>query len=224
VAALADRGIAAVALDLPGHGAHGGALTDLHGDAEHVRMALDGFDEPVVLVGHSYGGVVITEAGVHRRVAHLVYLASFNLDDGESAMSAAVAESDSAGLDHTGRPDALSRIHLAEDGTSTVDPDGARILLYNDCSDENADWAVHRLGAHLTESLSQSPRCVAWRQRPSTYAVCTLDNIVHPDLQRLLARRADNVVEWPTGHSPFLSRPDLVADLLAGLASDDQRP
>jgi pimeloyl-ACP methyl ester carboxylesterase len=92
------------------------------------------------------------------------------------------------------------------------------MLFYNDCPDEVADWAVERLGPQRIETLSQAPRAVAWRQRPSTYAVCTADNIVHPGLQRTLARRADNVVEWPTGHSPFLSRPDLVAELLAQVA------
>ena len=76
-----------------------------------------------------------------------------------------------------------------------------------------------RLGPHPIETLSQSAWAVAWRHRPSTYAICALDNIVHPDLQRILARRATTSVEWPTGHSPFLSRPDLVADLLSSVRS-----
>ncbi len=223
VAALSGRGVPAVAIDLPGHGNDAGPFTDLHGDAERVRSALDGFAEPVVLVGHSYGGVVITEAGAHPKVSELVYLASFNLEEGESAMSAAVGESTAADLDHTGRPDVLAQIHMGGDGISTIDEAGARVLFYNDCGADMADWAVARLGAHPLETLSQAPRSVAWRHKPSTYAVCTLDNIVHPDLQRILARRADRVVEWPTGHSPFLSRPDLVADLLASLASDVER-
>jgi pimeloyl-ACP methyl ester carboxylesterase len=223
VDALTERGIVAVAINLPGHGDDGGALTDLHGDAERVRRSLDGFDEPVVLVGHSYGGVVVTEAGVHPGVSDLVYLAAFNLDENESALSAAVAESAAAALDHSNRPDALAHIHVGADGTSTIDAEGARVLFYNDCRDEVADWAVDRLGAHPMANLSQTPDAVAWRHRPSTYAVCTLDNIVHPDLERILARRADHIVEWPTGHSPFLSRPDLVADLLAAVAYGDQR-
>jgi pimeloyl-ACP methyl ester carboxylesterase len=219
IAALADRDVAAVAVDLPGHGDDTEPLTDLRGDALRVRCALDAFDEPVVLVGHSYGGVVITEAGVHPRASDLVYVASFNVDEDESAMSAAVAQSAVAAIDHSGRPDALSHFQMAEDGTATIDAEGARVLFYNDCSPEIAQWAVDRLGPHSMASMSQSPAAVAWRHRPSTYAICTLDNIVHPDLQRLLARRADHVVEWPTGHSPFLSRPDLVADLIADVAA-----
>jgi pimeloyl-ACP methyl ester carboxylesterase len=214
IAALGERDISALAIDLPGHGDDAGSLGDLHGDADRVRKTLDALTEPVVLVGHSYGGVVTTEAGNHGAVSHLVYVASFNLDEGESAMGAVLTESEAAALDHSDRPDVLAHIHVADDGTSTVDDEGARLLFYNDCPDVVADWAVARLGPHRIETLSQSPHSVAWRQRPSTYAVCADDNIVHPGLQRILARRATNVVEWPTGHSPFLSRPDLVADLL----------
>ena len=170
------------------------------------------------------GGVVITEAGVHPRVSHLVYIASFNLDDGESAMSAAIAESETASLDHSGRPDVLSYVAVADDGTTSIDPAGARVLFYNDCPDDVTDWAVDRLGPHPMEDPVPDSTWVAWRQRPSTYAVCSSDNIVHPDLQRILSRRADHVVEWPTGHSPFLSRPDLVADLLVDLARADGGP
>ena len=223
VVVLTERGIRAVAIDLPGRGADDGDLTDLHGDADRVQQALDQFDEPVVVAGHSYGGVVITEAGVHPQVSDLVYVAALMVDEGESAMSAAVAESEAAALDHSGRPDALARMHVAEDGTSTIDAEGARILFYNDCPNDVTDWAVNHLGPHPMATLSQNPKAVAWRHRPSTYAVCTIDNIVHPDLQRILARRADRVVEWPTGHSPFLSRPDLVADLLADVACGGTR-
>jgi pimeloyl-ACP methyl ester carboxylesterase len=218
VAELATRGVRAVTVDLPGHGGNEAPLTDLAGDSERVRQALGEFDEPVVLVGHSYGGVVITQAGLHPRVSDLVYIASFNLDENESAMTVAMEESARASIDYSDRPDALAHTHTAVDGTSTVDAVGARLLFYNDCSDELAHWAASRLGPQCMASLSQIPDAVAWRHRPSTYAVCTLDNIVHPELQRILARRAQHVVEWPTGHSPFLSRPDLVADLLLDVA------
>ena len=220
VSALDERDIEAVAVDLPGHGDDPGALVDLHGDADRVRQALDTCRGPIVLVGHSYGGVVITEAGLHPKVSHLVYIASFNVGEGESAMSAAVTESEAAAIDHSDRPDVLGYIDVGDDGTSTVDGEGARILFYNDCSDATADWALARLGPHPMETLSQVPRVVAWRHRPSTYAICAVDNIVHPDLQRILAQRATTSLEWPTGHSPFLSRPDLVADLLAVVARD----
>ena len=62
------------------------------------------------------------------------------------------------------------------------------------------------------------PTAVAWRERPSTYVVCTDDQGVHPELQRAMARRCTTAVEWPTSHSPFLSAPERVADLVAALA------
>lgn len=219
-AALTARGVRAEAVDLPGHGDDTGALGDLHDDAARVRAALDAFDEPVVLVGHSYGGVVVTEAGVHPNVAALVYLAAFNLDAGESTMSVAIAASATAALDQTGRPDVLAHLRVGDDGISTVDPAGARLLFYNDCADDVAAWAGAQLGPQPMATMMQTPDAVAWRHRPSMYAVCTLDNIVHPELQRILARRSDRVVEWATGHSPFLSRPDLVSELLATVAAD----
>jgi pimeloyl-ACP methyl ester carboxylesterase len=66
-------------------------------------------------------------------------------------------------------------------------------------------------------NLSQQPKAVAWRTKPSTYVVCSQDQTIHPDLQRILARRCTTSQEWPTGHSPFLSRPELVRGLLLSL-------
>ncbi len=209
---LAGRGVQAGAVDLPGHGDDTGPLGDLHGDAEAVAAALDKFDVPGLLVGHSYGGIVVTEAGTHPAVAELLYIAAFNLDAGESAMSAATSLSDALDVDHAGRPDALASLQVDDAGVSTVEPGGARVLFYNDCTDDVADWAVARLGSHPMSTMRQTPAAVAWRQRPSKYAVCTRDNVVHPAIQRALAARVDHTVEWDTSHSPFLSRPELVAD------------
>jgi len=219
VAGLEARAIPAVAVDLPGHGLDAGPMTDLHGDADRVRSVLDACDGPVVLVGHSYGGGVITEAGGHPQVAHLVYVAAFPLDESESAASAATEHPRLAELVHDGRPDLGSALAFAEDGTTTLIPEGAARLLYNRCSPDVAAAAVLRLDPQPMVNLTQSPTTVAWRERPSTYAVCADDNIVHPGLQRILAERASTVVEWDTDHSPFLSRPDLVVDLLADLAA-----
>ena len=66
--------------------------------------------------------------------------------------------------------------------------------------------------------FSQLPRAVAWRERPSTYVVCTEDRAIAPALQRRLATRCNEVIEWPTSHSPFVSRPVLVSELLLTLA------
>ena len=106
----------------------------------------------------------------------------------------------------------------ADDGTSTLTSDGAAECLYNRCDPATASWAFSHLTPQPMATLGQAPPAVAWRERPSTYAVCTDDNIVHPDLQRVMARRCSSSIEWPTDHSPFLSTPNLVADVLIDLA------
>jgi pimeloyl-ACP methyl ester carboxylesterase len=215
-----ERGIDGVAIDLPGHGDDPGPYADLHGDAARVTEVLDTIDGDVVLVGHSYGGAVITESGVHPRVAHLVYLCAFAIDGDEAVSRAGVNDPDIATVSHEGRPSFVQHLHVADDGLGTWDAEGAGPCFYSDCDADTVAWAVARIDAHPMGNLAQAPDAVAWRDTPSTYAVCTEDMTVHPDLQRILARRCTTSVEWSTGHSPFLSRPDLVADLLVGLARD----
>jgi pimeloyl-ACP methyl ester carboxylesterase len=203
-------------VDLPS--AHGAPGADLHVDATVVRAVLDDLDD-AVLVGHSYGGAVVTEAGAHPHVRHLVYLAAFALTENEALFAAATDDADTAHLDHTGRPDVGAALRSGSAGTTVVAPEAARELFYNCCPADIAADAISRLGPQAMAGFGQSPSAVAWRDRPSTYAVCTQDNAVHPELQRILARRAGRTVEWPADHSPFLSRPELVADLLTEIAA-----
>ena len=202
-------GIPVVALDLPGHGADTGPLTDLHGHGDAVRAALDAIDGPVVLVGHSYGGAAITDAGEHPSVAHLVYLAAFALDADES-----IIENNIEGGEHAELADA---IEFQADGTLTVDPARAAGIFYADCDPTAADSFVAQLVPEAAAGFSQTPRAVAWRTRPSTYVVCTADRALAPGLQRNLALRCTTSVEWPTSHSPFVSRPELVTELLGSI-------
>jgi pimeloyl-ACP methyl ester carboxylesterase len=216
---LRDAGVAVVAVDLPGHGDDRQPLADLHGDAGKVRSVLDEVEGPVVLVGHSYGGAVITEAGFHPAVERLVYIAAFNLDEGEAVGRAATREADTASIDHSDRPDLGAALRSDDEGrTTTIATEGATEILYNDCSAAIAEWATARLGPQRMANFGDEPKGVAWRDRRSTYVVCTEDQAVHPDLQRILARRATDTVVWPTGHSPFLSQPDLVTRTLRELA------
>ena len=208
---LAARDVSCVALDLPGHGADLRPLTDLHGHGDAVRAALDTISGPVVLVGHSYGGAAITDAGTHPAVRHVVYIAAFCLDEGESVIANDVPGGEAGSA-------LESALRFADDGTSTVDPVAAIDGFYADCASDVAERAAAALGPESMTGFAQTPRALAWRERPSTYAVCTEDRAVHPALQRNLARRCDEVVEWPTSHSPFLSRPELVAALLVDLA------
>jgi len=214
---LESAGVPAIAVDLPGHGDDPGPLTDLHGDAARVREVLDGIDGDVVLFGHSYGGAVITEAGTHPAVRHLVYLAAFAVDDDESCAAAMPEEAE--GIVPTDGPNLGEAFIFHADGTVTLEAAGVARFLYNECPPDDVAWAVAHLDAHPLASLGQSPATVAWRSVPSTYVVCTLDAAVHPELQRLMARRCTTTVEWEADHSPFADRPDLLADLLIGLAS-----
>ena len=206
---LRDAGVNVIAVDLPGHGDDPGPFTDLHGDAARVRSVLDAQDGPVVLLGHSYGGAVVTEAGDHPAVAHLVYLCALALDEGEACSTVWVTDEEGTGI--------AGALVDRGDGTATLAPEGAARSLYNDCDDSTVAWALARLGPQPLQNMAEVPAAVAWRGRPSTYVVCTADCAVPPTLQRALAKRCTTSVEWPTSHSPFLSRPELVADLLVGL-------
>jgi pimeloyl-ACP methyl ester carboxylesterase len=214
---LREANVPAVAVDLPGHGADAGHFTDLHGDASRVGTVLDDIVGDVVLLGHSYGGAVITEAGVHPSVTHLVFLCALPLDTGESCAAAAVEEM--VGLSHAGRPNLADGWVAHPDGTTSLTVRGAATCLYNDCDPDTVSWAAARLGPQPMANLGQSPVAAAWRERPSTYVVCAEDQCIHPGLQRVLARRCTTTHEWPTGHSPFASRPSLVSSLLADLAT-----
>jgi pimeloyl-ACP methyl ester carboxylesterase len=220
---LRSAGVDAVALDLPGHGADASPLGDLHADSRAVTRALDGLGsrgaEPVLLVGHSYGGAVITEAGAHPAVAGLVYLAAFPLRADESCARAAPDEG--ADIDHSGRPDLSAGFIHRQDGSITLERGLAAECFYSDCDPSATAWALERLGPQLAASLTQSPTEAAWLEKPSTYVVCSQDRATHPDLQRILARRCTSSVEWPTGHSPFLSQPERVAGLLVDLSTAD---
>ena len=215
---LTSAGVECFALDLPGHGEDQGPFGDLHADVARVRETLDELNGDVVLVGHSYGGAVITEAGLHPAVQHLVYIAAFALDDGESCVSAATAEFEAAQISHDGRPNLGAGFIMSSDDMITLDPASAVECLYNDCDADTVAWALTRLGPQPLVTLQGTPKLAAWRTKPSTYVVCVDDMAVHPDLQRIMARRCGSVIEWPTDHSPFLCRPDLVARLLVDLA------
>jgi hypothetical protein len=125
---------------------------------------------------------------------------------------------DVASISHDGRPNLAHAFLVDDEGLSTLTPDGAAECLYNDCDQPSVAWALERLGPHPLLNLTQAPNEVAWRDRPATYVVCEHDMGVHPDLQRLMARRCEEVVTWPLDHSPFLSDPARVVELLARLA------
>jgi hypothetical protein len=152
-------------------------------------------------------------------VRHLVYLCAFAVDAGESCMATAIAESEAAQISWEGRPNLAEAFVGDDDGLLVLEAEGAAACFYNDCDEGTAAWAAARLGPQPIVTLEQEPAAVAWRERPSTYVVCSDDYAVHPDLQRIVAARCSEVLEWPSSHSPFLSQPERVADLLVGIGT-----
>jgi len=130
---LTSAGVEWIALDLPGHGEDRGPFGDLRSDVARVRETLDEFDGDVVCSSdHSYGGAVITEAGLHPAVQHLVYVAAFALDVGESCVSVA-AEVEASLISHEGRPNLGAGFIMSSGDMITLDPSSAAECLYNDC-------------------------------------------------------------------------------------------
>ncbi len=204
-ARLEAAGVPSAAVELP--------LTSLEDDVAATVATLERFGRPAVLVGHSYGGAVVTAAGGHPHVTQLLYLAAFQLAEGES-VSRTLPERN---IPPTGLGDAL---RIGADGRRvSIDPALAAGLLYSDAPAVAAAAAVARLRPVELAVFRGVPDTIGWRRTPSTYVVCADDRVVHPDLQRAMAERAGDRHEWPGGHSPALSRPAAVADLIATLAA-----
>ncbi len=203
---LAAEGIATAAVENPSVTTPG---ADLAADGDNLRAALDAIDGPVVLVGHSYGGAVISDAGAHPSVERLVYVSAFSLDAGESVSRNALE----------GGADALAEAMRFDGDAVTVDPARRVEFFFHDCARDVAEVAAARLVPMSMAALTGPARGAAWREKPTTYVVCTDDRALPVALQRSAAARADDVVDMATSHSPFLSRPDEIAGVLARLAT-----
>jgi pimeloyl-ACP methyl ester carboxylesterase len=221
VAELEERGHIVRTIDLPSRGNPDG---DLHGDAQAVRELVESLGGPVVLVGHSYGGAVITGASAGTdNVKHLVYLTAVVPDVGETVLDAGNAALAEAGQSPAGgqvatTDDAAADVmELHEDGTMSCRPDRAVDLFYHDCDPAVAARAVAALVPQPAMTFSQAPDGAGWKDHPSTYVVCTDDHILDEVGQRSFARRCDDVVVLSTSHSPFFSNPVGVADIVSRL-------
>ncbi len=197
--ALDELGVPSLAVDLPGHGASTQPLSDLYGDAQQVAAVLAHIGTPAILVGHSYGGAVITEAASHfEDVAHLVYLTAFALEQGESIMGFLTSQPPAAVA-------LSSAIVPSDDGTSVIDPARAVVSFYADCPPAVAAAAIARLSPQpmgtFLDAVSGSPRSVI----ESTYVRCLRDEAIHITHQDVLAARCDAVHTLDSDHSPFVS-------------------
>jgi len=201
---LTRREIPWTALDLPSstHGAH--PNTYLADDAREV-IEVANLDGPVVLVGHSYGGAVITEAAEQiPNVERVVHIAALVPALGQSASEAKDEVDIVTRLD-----DAIER----QGDFLVLDPVLAHLALYQDCKEKVAAWAVSQLTPQTIASF-RSPRSSFDVDVPSRYVLCTNDNAIDPTLQKVMSQRCTEVVTLESDHSPFLSRPGVLTDLL----------
>jgi pimeloyl-ACP methyl ester carboxylesterase len=192
---LAAHGVTTAAVPLPSCGEAGDELGDLYADVDACREAISASEGSVVLCGHSYGGMVITEAGADDRVTQLLYVTSVMPDAGQS--QAEMIGSEPAPWMRPG-----------EDGTVGVDPDMIREFFLQDCDESTTEQAISRLTRQALMPFTQAPRQIAWRQKPSTYFVCTEDLATPAVVQRSRLKDQTRLVEFSAGHHPFLSRPD----------------
>jgi pimeloyl-ACP methyl ester carboxylesterase len=209
---LQRAGHAVVAPDLPSDDA---SATTFDAYADVVCAALAGCDDDVVVVAHSLGGATGALVAARRQVRHVVYLCAVVPGVGRSLVDQFANEPDMVNPDWDkglGKPDAQMR-------TVWIDRGIARALLYHDCDEDTVDFAFGRLRGQSAYPWTVPCSLAEYPSASSTYVVCDEDQLINPAWQRRHARdiRA-NTVELPGSHSPLLSRPSAVADLLLRIA------
>src|SRR5712664_497480 len=179
-------------------------------DAAATKLILAAQDRPVILVGHSYGGVVITEAGNDPNVAGLVYIAAFAPDKGESVDLLIRNPPPGAPVPPILPPQNgylfLDKAKFAVSFAADVDAEKAEFM-----ADSQVPWGVGALGGTISEA--------AWKTKPNWYLVATEDKMIPPPAQRLMSKRAGStVVEERGSHAIYVSQPKAVAAIIAKAA------
>lgn len=187
------------------------SLTD---DVAVTRRAIDAVGGPVILVGHSYGGAVISQAGTDPNVVGLVYITAFALDNGESV----------GALIKSAPPGAPAPPILPpQDGFLLLDRDKFPAAFAGDVKLDEAKFMAASQVPWGLDALNGVVTNTAWKTKPSWYMVTTDDLMIPPDAQRFMAKRAGaTVVEIKASHSVFLSHPDAVAALIEEAAAGAQ--
>src|ERR1700726_2541116 len=172
-------------------------------DVAFTKRAIAAQNGPVILVGHSYGGAVITEAGNDPKVAGLVYIAAFALDKGESVSALIKDPPPGAPVPPILPPQDgflfLDRAKFPSSFAADVSPEKAEFM-----ADSQVPWGVNAVGGTISEA--------AWKAKPTWYLLTTEDRMLPPDAQRLMSKRAGaTVVEVKSSHAVYLSHPQEVA-------------
>jgi pimeloyl-ACP methyl ester carboxylesterase len=183
----------------------------LAGDAAATRLIVDLQDGPVVLVGHSYGGAVITEAGTHPNVAALVYISAF-VPDKDEAVSTLISGFPADTPQMPGLP--------PRDGFIFQDPDKFHASFGTDLPTDVAAFMADSETPWGVDAASGTVSDPAWRTKPSWYMVATEDREIPPATQRAMSQRAGStVVEAAVSHAAYITQPEPVADLIKQAAS-----
>ena len=179
-------------------------------DQKYTKAAIDAMGGPVVLVGHSYGGSIITEAGNHPNVAALVYIAAFALDEGESCASIEQALPQASKAFKAGQQRAL------------VDRRGAfrRPTSQRTFHGMKAEFMAIAQVPISTDSFTHQVKNPAWKHKPTWYMVATEDRSINPDQERMMAKRAKaKTVEVKSSHVAYMSHPKEAAKLIEEAAT-----
>jgi pimeloyl-ACP methyl ester carboxylesterase len=177
-------------------------------DVKSAKAAVDAMNGPVVIVGHSYGGSIITEAGNDPKVSALVYIAAFALDDGESCASIEQALPQGS---KAFKPDNgnwwIEREHFAADFAADVPPAVSRFMAESQVPIS-------------TDSFTHKVTSPAWKSKPTWYMVATADRSINPDQERMMAKRANaKTVEVNASHVAYMSHPKETAKLIEEAAA-----
>src|SRR5229473_663609 len=183
----------------------------LEDDVAVTKRTLAAQDSPAILVGHSYGGAVITEAGTHPNVAGLVYVSAFAPDQGESVNSLIANPPAGAPVPPILPPQEgflfLDKAKFPASFAGDVDAEKAAFM-----ADSQVPWGMGAISGAISEP--------AWRTKPSWYLVTTEDKMIPPDAQRAMSKRAGaTVVEVKGSHAIYVSQPRAVADLIEQAAT-----
>jgi pimeloyl-ACP methyl ester carboxylesterase len=183
----------------------------LAGDVAATRQVIAQAKGPVVLVGHSYGGVVITEAGNDPKVSKLVYITAFAADKAESVASLIKDPPPGAAVPPILPPQDgylfLDRTKFADSFAADVEANKAAFM-----ADSQVPWGIAALEGAVTEA--------AWRKKPSWYLVATDDRMIPPPAQQFMAKRAGaTVVESKGSHAIYVSKPEVVASIIKTAAN-----
>jgi pimeloyl-ACP methyl ester carboxylesterase len=185
------------------------SLDTLEGDVAAVTRALGRVSSPAILVGHSYGGTVITAAGTDDRVAGLVYIAALAPDEDETSQSL---------QEQFPVTDVFSHIEIA-DGRVWLLPSGIGCFA-GDLSEQEQRLVWATQGVPDADLFNQKLGGTAWRMKPSWYIVANNDRTVHPDLERFAAKRMGaHTYDVDSSHVPMLSRPDFVLGVIREAAN-----